>query len=42
MQGLPRKFWRKIKLVVGDSIDAKDATAENLQIIISNLADYKI
>ena len=42
MQGLPRKFWRKIKLVVGDSIDAKDATAENLQILVSNLANYKI
>ena len=42
MQRLPRKFWRKIKLVVGDSIDAKDATAENLRILVSNLADYKI
>ena len=42
MQGLPRKFWRKIKLVVGDSIDAKDATAENLQILVSNLANYEI
>ncbi len=41
MQGIPRKIWPKIKMIVGDPLDASTITANNLQNIVTDLIKNK-